>query len=244
VLAPIKIVEFGLSHRVIDIDRSEKKGATLLHSVKTVDTSGGLLGNTVASGGNFVPLISLSRLQKSLDDAKNNFEFGVLSRTGVRESSILKEGILCLLSLVNEKSHITTIVDDDITSLALAIILRPGKGVQGALPVFFEGLSLPSENSGRFVTSNSGGGVVLGREDVARTPTDISTKSLESLDEDGRLDGHMKGSRNTGSLEWLYISIFLTASHKSRHLNLSELNVLATVVGKRNIGNYGTSLEN
>jgi len=237
VLASIKIVEFRLGHGVIDIDSSEKKGASLLHSVETVDTSGGLLGNTLASCGNFVPLVGLSTLQKSLDDGKNNFEFSVISRAGIRESSILKEGILGLLTLVDKKSHITTIVNDDITSLALAIILRPGEGVQGALPVFLEGLSLPGENSGRFVTSNGGGGVVLGREDVARAPTDVCTKSLEGLNEDGGLDGHVKRSRNTGSLKGLFISVFLTASHKPRHLNLSELNILATVVGKRNISN-------
>ena len=36
---------------------------------------------------------------------------------------------------------------------------------------------------------NGSGGVVLGGEDVARGPGQLSAESLESLDEDGGLDG-------------------------------------------------------
>jgi hypothetical protein len=42
----------------------------------------------------------------------------------------------------------------------------------------------------------------------------------------------VKGSRDTGIAEELGGSVLNTARHKTRHLDLGELDVLATVVGK------------
>ena len=237
VLASVQVVELRLGHRVVDIDGSEKKLLGLFHDVETVDTSGGLLGHSGATGGNLVPLVGLSALKDTLEDGENNLELSILGRGGVGHGSVLEEEILGLLSLVDDEGHITTIIDNKIGTVTLAIILLPGKGVQSALPVFLEGLSLPCENGGRFVTGDSGGGVVLSGEDVARAPTEIGSELLKSLDKDGSLDGHVERSRNTGCLKGLAGSVFGTARHESRHLNLGELNILATVVGKGNVSN-------
>ena len=237
VLASVQVIELGLGDGVVDVEGGEKKRSGLFHGVQTVDTSGGLFGDTVASGGNLVPLVGLTSFQKTLEDAKNNLEFGVVSGGRVGKSLVLGVKVFGLLSLVDDEGHVTTVINNKIGSVALAIILLPGEGVQGALPVFLKGFSLPCENSGRFVTGDSSGGVILGGEDVARAPTDVSTKLLEGLDKDGSLDGHVEGSRDTGTLQWLFSSEFSTASHKSRHLDLGKLNVLATVVGERNISN-------
>jgi hypothetical protein len=199
VLASVQVVELGLGHRVVDIDSSEKKSSGLLHEVKTVDTSGGLLRDSSASGGNLVPLVGLSSSEDTLEDSENDLEFSVVGGGGVGQGSVLKENILGLLTLVDDEGHVTTIVDDEIGTVTLAIIVLPGEGVQSALPVFLEGLSLPCKNSGRFVTGNSGGGVVLSGEDIARAPTEISSKFLKSLNKDGSLDGHVERSRDTGS---------------------------------------------
>ena len=237
VLASVKVVELGLGHRVVDIDGSEKKGSGLFHDVETVDTGGGLLGNSGASGGNLVPLVGLSGLKDTLEDGEDNLELSIVGRGGVGEGSVLEEKVLGLLTLVDDKGHVTTIIDNKIGTVALAIIVLPGEGVQSALPVFLERLSLPCENSGRFVTGDSGGGVVLSGEDVARAPTEVGSEVLKSLDKDGSLDGHVERSRDTRSLKGLGGSVFLTARHESRHLNLGELNILATVVGEGNVSN-------
>jgi hypothetical protein len=237
VLASVKVVEFGLGHGIVNIDGSEEKRSSLLHDVKTVDTGGGLLRNSLTARGDLVPLVGLTAFQKTLEDGKNNLEFGVISGGRIRKSSVLEEKILGLLSLVDNKGHVTTVIDDKVGSLTLAIILLPCKRVQGAFPVFLKGFSLPCENSSGFVASDSGSGVVLGGEDVARAPTEVGTKILKSFDKNSSLDGHVKRSRNTGVLERLGRSVLNTASHKSRHLNLSEFNILATIVGKGNISN-------
>jgi hypothetical protein len=138
---------------------------------------------------------------------------------------------------VDKKGHVTTVIDDKITSVTLAIILGPGEGVQGALPVLLKGFSLPGEDSGRFITGDGSSGMVLSGKDVARAPTHVTTDILKGLDQDSSLDGHVEGSRDTGTLEGLGSSELLFARHKTRHLNLSELNILATVVGKTDVSN-------
>ena len=235
VLAPVKVVEFGLGDRVVDIDGREKKSSGLFHGVETVDTSGGFLGNTLASLGDLVPLVSLTGLEKTLDDGQDNLELGIVSGVRVGKSSVLQEKILRLLSLMDEKGHVTTIIDDDVRSVALAVIFRPGDGVQGALPVLLKSLALPGEDGGGLVTGDSGSGVVLGREDVARAPADISSELLKSLDEDGSLDRHVERSRDTGALERFRGPELFTAGHKTRHLDFSEFDIQATGVGKGNI---------
>ena len=238
VLAPVKVVELGLGDRVVDVDGSEKKGSSLFHHVETVNTGGGFLGDTLAASGNLVPLVGLTSFQETLDDGKNNLEFGIVRRAGVRKSAVLQEKVFGLLTLVDEESHVATVVDDKVGTVTLAVVCGPGDGVQGALPILLEGFSLPGKDSSGLVTSDGSGSMVLGGENVARAPADISTEFLESLDQDGRLDGHVKTSRDTGSSERLGGTVFGTASHKSRHLDFGEFNILATVVSEGNVGNW------
>jgi len=238
VLASVQVVEFRLGDGIVYVDGREQKGSVLFHGVQSVDTGGGFLGNSVASRGDLVPLVGLAGLEKTLDDGKDNLEFGVVGTGRIRESSVLQEKVFGLLTFVDKKSHITTIVNDEIGTVSLSIIFRPGKSIQCALPVFLKGFSLPRKNSGGFITSDGSSGVILGGEDVARAPSDITSEFLGSLDKDCRLDGHVKRTGNTSSGERFGGSEFSTARHKTRHLNLSEFNILATVIGKRNIGNY------
>ena len=240
-LAAVKVVELGLGDGVVDVDGGEEEGAVLLHGVETVDTGGSLLGDTLAAAGDLVPLVSLAGLKNTLDDGKDNLELGVVGGLGVGEGSVLEEEVLSLLTLVDEEGHVTAVVDDDVGSVALAIILLPGEGVEGALPVLLERLALPGEDGGRLVAGNGGGGVVLGGEDVARAPADVATEGLEGLDEDGGLDGHVEGAGDAGTLEVVGI-VLLAAGHETGHLNLGNLNLLATIVGKGDVGNCKSSV--
>jgi hypothetical protein len=43
----------------------------------------------------------------------------------------------------------------------------------------------------------------LGGEDIAGRPGDFGTKSGEGLDQDSGLDGHVKTSSNTGTLDFV-----------------------------------------
>jgi hypothetical protein len=46
------------------------------------------------------------------------------------------------------------------------------------------------------VAAIAAGGVVLGREDVARGPADLGAQVLQGLDQHRRLDGHVQRARD------------------------------------------------
>jgi hypothetical protein len=186
--ASVEVVELGLGDGVVDVDgRAEETVVLVLeHAVEVVDTSGGLLGDTVA----------------------------VLEHLGV--------------FLVNKGGQVTTVIEDEVELLA---ILESVQLLLQAPFVLLLGLTLPGKASivsvlllvrllSCYVHWNSGcgngsSGVVLGGEDVARRPGDLSTKGSEGLDEDSSLDGHVETSCNACTLERLVVVVLLTGQHQT-----------------------------
>jgi hypothetical protein len=107
---------------------------------------------------------------------------------------------------VDEGGQVTTVVEDKVE---LLVILEGEQLLLKAPLVLLLGLTLPGEavnetsqkkdisdtRTGDFGlhrdtgSGNGGSGVVLGGEDVAGGPGDLSTESNEGLDEDSGLDG-------------------------------------------------------
>ena len=85
---------------------------------------------------------------------------------------------------VNEGGEVTTVVEDEVELLA---ILEGEELLLKAPLVLLLGLTLPGED-GDTGSGDGGGGMVLGGEDVAGGPGDLSTEVDESLDQDGSLD--------------------------------------------------------
>ena len=127
---------------------------------------------------------------------------------------------------MDEKGGITTVVDEEIGTITIG----PGQGLFSAPPVLLESLSLPGEDSGG-VAGHSSGSVILGGEDVAGAPSDLSTQSCEGFDEGSGLDGHVEGASDLGALERLGGAEFAAASHQAGHLGLSKFNLQATEIG-------------
>jgi hypothetical protein len=86
---------------------------------------------------------------------------------------------------VDKGGEVTAVVEDEVELLA---ILEGEELLLKAPLVLLLGLTLPGED-GDTGSGDSGGGVVLGGEDVAGGPGDLSTEVNESLDQDGSLDG-------------------------------------------------------
>lgn len=81
-------------------------------------------------------------------------------------------------------------------------------------------------------SGDGSGGVVLGGEDVAAGPGNLSTKGNEGLNEDSSLDGHVKTTSNAGTGERLVSGVSATDGHQTGHLNLGELDLAATEGGQ------------
>lgn len=140
--ATVEVVELGLGDGVVDIDGRDLELVLLEHSVEVVDTSSGLLGETVAT----VELL------------------GEL--------------------VVDKGGQVTTVIEDEVEFLA---ILEGRELLLQAPVVLLIGLTLPGED--RYTSgSNGGGSVVLGGEDVAASPGNLSTEGSEGLNEDSSLD--------------------------------------------------------
>mmetsp|Transcript_19509 Transcript_19509/g.27812 ORF Transcript_19509/g.27812 Transcript_19509/m.27812 type:complete len:242 (+) Transcript_19509:482-1207(+) len=137
VLASVKVIKFGLRYGVVDVDGREKQSSSFFHLIQSVNSSGGFLGNSNTSSSNLVPLVGDSRQQKAANDAQHNFKFGVIGAVWIRESSISEKEIFCLLSLVDEKSHVTTIIHDKVWTIPLAVVFWPRDGTECAFPVLF-----------------------------------------------------------------------------------------------------------
>lgn len=87
--------------------------------------------------------------------------------------------------LVDEGGQVTTVVEDQVQ---LLVVLEGEELLLKAPLVLLLGLALPCEDRDAR-GGNGSGGVVLGGEDVAGGPGNLSTEGSQGLDEDGGLDG-------------------------------------------------------
>lgn len=147
----------------------------------------------------------------------------------LRDTEAVLEHLRVLL--VDKGGQVTTVVEDEVE---LLVVLEGSELLLEAPVVLLLGLTLPGED-GDTGGGNGSSGVVLGAEDVAAGPGNLSTESSEGLDEDGGLDGHVKAASNAGTGKRLVGSILGSGLHETGHLILSELNLLAAKGGQRKV---------
>lgn len=149
----------------------------------------------------------------------------------LRDTEAVLEHLRVLL--VNKGGQVTTVVEDEVE---LLVVLEGSELLLEAPVVLLLGLTLPGED-GDTGSGDGSGGVVLGAEDVAAGPGNLSTESSEGLDEDGGLDGHVKATSDAGTGERLVGSILGSGLHETGHLILGELDLLAAKGSKGKISN-------
>ncbi len=131
----------------------------------------------------------------------------------------------------HQQRGVAAVVEDHVAHAALAAELED---LVGVFPVFDQRLALDGEDR-RAGGGDGRGGVVLGREDVARGPAHFGTQGFQRLDQHGGLDSHMQGAGDAGPFQGLAGPIFVTQSHQARHLGLGDGDLLVAPVGKRDV---------
>jgi len=163
VLAAVNVVELLLGDGVVDIDGSEEELALLGHLLKSVHTGGGLLGETDELLAHLGPQVSDTLLKSASDDGEDDLELLVGGRLGVGEGSELLEVGLSLDTLVHHDGGITTVVNKHVG----AGVSGPSEHLEGAFPVFLEGLTLPGEDVCGLGGNDSGSSLILSGVDIA-----------------------------------------------------------------------------
>ena len=123
-----------------------------------------------------------------------------------------------------EREHggVAAVVEDHVAGL----VLPPVEDAGGIIPIFLERLALDGEDRHAGL-GDRGGGMVLGREDVARGPADLGAKRGQGLDQHRGLDRHVQRAGDPRALERLRRAEFLAQRHQARHLGLGDLDLLA-----------------
>ena len=234
VTAAVNVIELLLGDRVVDINGLDEELALEGHLFKSVNTGGGLLGDTSETGDHLAPLLGVASFEFAAEDSKDLLHLEVIGGGGVGEGSHLLELLLGLDTFVHEEGGITTVIDEDIGT----VMAGPCEHLKSALPVFLESLTLPGEDVGSLGLNDSGGSVVLGGVDVAGGPSDLGTESVEGLNENTSLDGHVEGARDAGSFENMVVLVFFTEAHESGHLDLGEVVLTATEVSLGHVPDF------
>ncbi len=132
--------------------------------------------------------------------------------------------------VMHDDGEIAAIVENHVGRPAV----RPANGPLDALPVFFLRLALPGED-GNAGGGDGGGGMILGREDIAGRPAQFGAQRPQGLDQDGRLNGHVQAAGDARAREGLLARKFVAERHQARHFGLGDGNFLAPPIGERNV---------
>ena len=149
-----------------------------------------------------------------LDGGQNNLELRFYHEDKVRGIYTLEEQVLCIITLLYYKIHFNPIKNNQVRPVTLNIILQTYQVIQFALTVLLEALTLTGKYISRFFTQNIIHGMVLGRENISREPTDVTDEGIKSLNEHHSLDGNMERYRNEGA---------------TRHINIRNVDLLAPI---------------
>ena len=226
----IEIVELGLGDRVIDVDGGEFEFATLVHLVEAVDAGGGFFRDALdlaqASG---IP----GGVGRELGLDRREHHGGFLAIRVVQHGDIL----LGTRAQMQQQGGIPPVVEDHVAiDFFSTRRRRPLEDLVGVVPVFDQRLALDRVDRDVF-GGNGGGGMILGREDVAGSPAHLGAQGRERLDQHRGLDGHVQAAGDARALQGPAGRVFLADGHEAGHLGLGDADFLAAPIGQSRVGN-------
>ncbi|CUG90010.1 unnamed protein product [Bodo saltans] len=137
----------------------------------------------------------------------------------------------------DQVGEVTTVIEDHVGQAVAAEALD---GLDDAPVVLLVGLTLPGEH-GNAGLGDRGGSVVLGGEDVARRPAELSAEGHEGLHQHGGLHGHVQATGDLGASQGLGRTKLAAQLHQTGHLVLGQLEGLASPLSEADITNLVVS---
>ena len=186
---------------------------------------GGLFGDAL-DGFAIARVPARMGLQAALDGGEEHFFFFI--------AGLFEEGDVALLGAhaqMDEHGGVAAVVEDHVRRAAVS----PFEDAVGVVPIVHQALALDGEDRGAS-GGDGGGGVVLGRIDVAGGPAHIGAQSAQRLDEHACLDGHVERTGDAGALERLRRAIFGARGHEAGHFGFGDIQLLAAPDSKIHIG--------
>ena len=196
---------------------------------------GGLLGDALDAVGHGGPAAGVLG-QAAAEQGEHDGELLGVGGRGIGHGP----GLLELDALVHEQGGVAAVIEDHVG----AAFAGPVQGLLGAPPVLLERLALPGEDGhapgvvDRAVgpDGHGGGGMVLGREDVAAGPAHPGSEGGQRLDEHGGLHRHVERAGDTGAGQRLAGAELGAHGHEAGHFVLGQLYLLAAEFGQRQVG--------
>src|SRR3989344_4015568 len=186
----IEIVELAFRHGIIDIDGRKEEFSLLHHLVEPMHAGGRLFGNAFHGRQALAPELLVLGIHRFQPFHQFLHIFRFLGIILIQKRRIF----LALDALVEHQRRITAIIHDKLWAITRTEIEYP----PSTPPVCLEVFPLPSEYRNTAL-GYGGGGVILGRIDIARRPTHLRSQLDQSFDKDGCLDGHMQAPGDAGA---------------------------------------------
>jgi hypothetical protein len=216
--ATVQVVEFGLGHRIVDVESRKEKLAALGQLVEPVNAGGGLLGNAFDRCGDPGPetgILGMPAFRRAINNRISSESYSFCSRDG---------------SFSTATPWWTNMVASPPSSTIRSGPLPSGQTSACSVhhQYSFQGFPLPGENGGRPLAGNGRSRMVLGGKDVAGGPADVGAENLQGIDEHGGLDGHVQAAGDLQAFERLLGSVFFTNGHQPGHFVFRQLHLLVT----------------
>ena len=170
----------------------------------------------------YQPGLSFSRCLIAANRTSSSSLVGLLIKAGL--------AVLDALAEMDQQRGIAAVVEDHVGRAAVA----PFEDTVLIVPIILERLALDGEHR-RAAGGDGGGGVVLGRIDVARGPAHVGAERLEGVDQHRGLDGHVQRAADARAAQRLLRAVFLARRHQARHLGLGDGEFLAAPFGKADV---------
>src|SRR3569623_66454 len=222
--AAVEVVELGLGDRVVDVDAGEFQLIARVHLIETVHAGGGFFGD--AADGREILRIPARLRRDALFDRGEQDAFFFTGRFAQYRRVFFRA-----CAEVQQQGGGAAVVEDHVGGAAG----MPFEDAVGVVPIFFERLAFDREHR-RADRGDRGGGVILGREDVARGPAHVGAERLQGLDQYRGLDGHVQGTGDARAFERLARGVFVADRHQTRHLGLGDADFLAAPIGEFQVG--------